>query len=340
LLQHPAEIIAFPYICAMKKSISLALKGMAMGMAEVIPGVSGGTIAFITGIYEKLLNTIKAFSPSLLTTFKKDGVKGVWESINGTFLATLVAGMGIGVVVGVLVISHLLETYPPLIWSFFFGLIIASAIYVGRQINQWRIGEVLMFLIGTAVAYTITVVAPANGSESFLFVFISGAIAISAFILPGISGSFILLLMGMYTYIISDTLKPALRTLDPDKLLIMGVFALGCLTGLMTLSRVLSWTFKHYRDVTLALLTGFMLGSLNKIWPWRNAVDWLRDNAGKIIMDDDGITPKKILVEENVLPAGYEGEPYVIGVVVLMIVGFLSVFLLERLNGSKDEHEA
>ena len=178
--------------------------------------------------------------------------------------------------------------------------------------------------------------APANGSESLPFVFISGAIAISAFILPGISGSFILLLMGMYTYIISDTLKPALKTLDPDKLLIMGVFALGCLTGLMTLSRVLSWTFKHYRDVTLALLTGFMLGSLNKIWPWRNAIDWLRDGAGKIILDKDGISPKKILIEENVLPAGYEGEPYVIGVVVLMLVGFLSVFLLEKLSGTKD----
>ena len=320
----------------MKKSISLALKGMAMGMAEVIPGVSGGTIAFITGIYEQLLNTIKAFSPSLLSTFKKDGIKGTWAAINGTFLATLVIRMAVGVVVGVLVISHLLETYPPLVWAFFFGLIIASAIYVGRQISKWGLGEIIIFLIGTAIAYTITVVAPANGSESLPFVFISGAIAISAFILPGISGSFILLLMGMYTYIISDTLKPALKTLDPDKLLIMGVFALGCLTGLMTLSRVLSWTFKHYRDVTLALLTGFMLGSLNKIWPWRNAIDWLRDGAGKIILDKDGISPKKILIEENVLPAGYEGEPYVIGVVVLMLVGFLSVFLLEKLSGTKD----
>lgn len=324
----------------MKNSIALALKGMAMGMAEVIPGVSGGTIAFITGIYEKLLNTIKAFSPSLIATFKKDGVKGLWSAVNGTFLVTLVAGMAVGVVVGVLVISHLLETYPPLIWAFFFGLIIASAIYVGRQISKWGIGEIIMFLIGTAIAYTITVVAPANGSESLPFVFISGAIAISAFILPGISGSFILLLMGMYTYIISDTLKPALKTLDPDKLLIMGVFALGCLTGLMTLSRVLSWTFKHYRDVTLALLTGFMLGSLNKIWPWRNAIDWLRDSAGVIILDKDGISPKKILVEENVFPAGYEGEPYVIGVVVLMIVGFLSVFLLERLSGDNNDHSA
>ncbi len=319
----------------MKNSISLALKGMAMGMAEVIPGVSGGTIAFIPGIYEKLLHSIKAFGPSLLVTLKEEGVKGAWTKINGNFLMTLLGGMAIGIVIGVFLISYLLETYPPLVWAFFFGLIIASAIYVGRQIEKWGPGEVLLLLVGSAVAYGITVIAPSSGSESLIFVFFSGAIAISALILPGISGSFILLLMGMYSYIISDTLKPALRTLAPDKLLIMVVFALGCLTGLMSVSRLLSWTFKHYRSFTLATLTGFMLGSLNKIWPWRNALEWLRDASGKIIMKDDGITPKKILVEENVWPAGYEGEPFVIGVVVLLVLGFLSVFVLEKVSAKE-----
>lgn len=320
----------------MKDTVSTMIKGMAMGTAEVIPGVSGGTIAFITGIYEKLLNTIKAFGPGLLPVFKASGVKGVWSEINGPFLVRLLGGMVLGVVFGVFAISYLLENYPPAVWAFFFGLIIASAIYIGRQITRWGPGEIVLMILGTVVAFGITMIAPAEGSESLIFVFFSGAIAISALILPGISGSFILLIMGMYSYIITETLKPALSTLAPDKLLIMIVFALGCLTGLMTVSRLLSWTFKFYRNLTLATLTGFMLGSLNKIWPWRNPVEWLRDSSGAIILKDDGITPKKILVAENVLPANYDGgDALILAVVVLMILGFLSVFLLEKM-GSKE----
>ncbi|MEO1515129.1 MAG: DUF368 domain-containing protein [Bacteroidota bacterium] len=312
-------------------SIGTALKGMAMGVAEVIPGVSGGTIAFITGIYERLINVIRSIGPNLVKAWRKDGWKGAWQAIDGIFLLPLLVGMASGIVLGVFVVSWLLETYPPVVWGFFFGLIIASAIYVGRQIERWKAGEIVMLILGTVLAYGITIISPANGSESLLVVFLAGAIAISALILPGISGSFILLLMGMYTFIVSDTLKPALRTLDPSKLLIMGVFALGCLTGLATVSRLLSWLFKHHRSLTLATLTGFMLGSLNKIWPWRNPVDWLRDEAGKIILADDGISPKKILTEDNVLPSGFEGEPFVLAVVVMMVVGFASVFLMERL---------
>ncbi len=285
----------------MTKLIRNAVKGMAMGIAEVIPGVSGGTIAFITGIYEQLLNSIKAFGPGLFTTFRESGIKGVAQAINAPFLMSLAVGMVFGIVIGVFGVSYLLENYPTLVWAFFFGLIIASAIYVGKQIDRWGIGEIVLLLIGTFVAFGITVLAPANGSTALPFVYLSGLIAISALILPGISGSFILLLMGMYSFIITDTLRPALRTLAPDKLLIMFVFALGCLTGLMTLSRVLSWTFKKYRNLTLAILTGFMLGSLNKIWPWRVPTEWLRDQAGAILLKEDG-TPKKILMEQNVFP--------------------------------------
>ena len=322
----------------MENRLGIAFKGMAMGMAEVIPGVSGGTIAFITGIYEKLLNSIKAFGPSLISTFRKDGFAGAWNTINGNFLVFLLGGMVLGIVVGVFGISFLLETYPPAVWAFFFGLIIASAIYVGKQIEKWRWQEVIALIIGTAVAYAITVISPAEGSSSYFFVFISGMIAISALILPGISGSFILLLMGMYSFIITDTLKPALKTLDPDKLVIMFVFALGCLTGLMTVSRLLSWTFKHFRSVTLAILTGFMLGSLNKIWPWRNATKWMTEEGGIIDSLAGGIIPKKILMEQNVLPSGYTaGEPLVLAVVICAILGFAAVFLLERF-GSESKH--
>ncbi|MEL6926763.1 MAG: DUF368 domain-containing protein, partial [Bacteroidota bacterium] len=208
-------------------------------------------------------------------------------------------------------------------------------IYVGRQISQWGILQIVMLLVGAVVAYAITTVSPANGSEALWFVFLSGVIAISALILPGISGSFILLLMGMYSFIVQDTLKGLLSDFSTDKLIVMVVFALGCLTGLMSLSRLLSWTFKNYRDTTLAILTGFMIGSLNKIWPWRNAIEWLRDAGGQIVMDDDGVTPKKILMEDNVLPGQYEGEPFVIAVVVLAVVGFISVFLLDRMGEKK-----
>ena len=321
-------------------NLGLIFRGMAMGIAEVIPGVSGGTIAFITGIYEKLINTIKAFSPALLGTFKNEGFAGLWKAINGNFLAALMIGMVGGIVIGVFAVSYLLEEYPPMIWAFFFGLIISSAIYIGRQITNWNVTAILALIIGTVVAYFITTITPANGSESLIVVFFAGAIAISALILPGISGSFILLLMGMYSFIVTDTLKGALKTFAFDKIVTMAVFALGCLTGLMTISRLLSWTFKKYKNTTLAVLTGFMIGSLNKIWPWRQATDWLRDSGGKIIMDDDGVTPKKILTELNVSPMNYEAatgdEAYMIGAIVLMIVGFLSVFVFEKFGDSEE----
>ncbi len=315
----------------MNNKIQLALKGMAMGIAEVIPGVSGGTIAFITGIYEQLLNSINAFGPSLITDFREGGVKKVWKSIDGNFLVSLLFGMAVGMIIGVFGVSHLLENYPPLIWAFFFGLIIASTIYIGKQIEKWNWKNIISLVLGAIVAYGITVLTPAEGSTSLIFVFFCGAIAISALILPGISGSFILLMLGMYSYIVTETVKPALSTFATDKLIVMGVFALGCLTGLMTISRALSWTFNNYRSITLSVLTGFMLGSLNKIWPWRNAVEWLRDASGNIIMKDG--LPKKILIEENVFPSAYDGgDPYVLGVIVLVVIGFLSVFAIERLG--------
>ncbi|MFK7983382.1 MAG: DUF368 domain-containing protein [Saprospiraceae bacterium] len=307
--------------------ITLALKGMAMGIAEVIPGVSGGTIAFITGIYEKLLNTIKAFHPSLIGTFKEEGIGGLWSAINGTFLVTLLGGMATGVIVGVFGVTHLLETYPEMLWAFFFGLIISSAIFIGKQVQGWGITEIIALIVGTAMAYYITVASPAQGNEALWFVFLSGAIAISALILPGISGSFILLLMGMYSFVL-PSVKTALTTFETESLLIVGTFAAGCLVGLMTFSRVLSWTFKNYKNPTLALLTGFMLGSLNKLWPWRNVLSTRINSKGKEVP----------FIEESVLPNNYDGEPFLIAVVICMIIGFLSVFLIEKLGSKTTEN--
>ena len=302
-------------------SFNLILKGMAMGIAEVIPGVSGGTIAFITGIYEKLLNTIKAFHPSLLGTFRQNGISGVLKDINGNFLAALMIGMAAGVIIGVFGVSHLLETYPEMLWAFFFGLIISSAIFIGKQVKGWGIVEIMAMILGTAIAYYITIASPAQGNDALWFIFLSGAIAISALILPGISGSFILLLIGMYSFII-PTVKTALTTFDKESLIIVGTFGLGCIVGLMTFSRILSWTFKNYKNPTLALLTGFMLGSLNKLWPWRNVLSTRINSKGEEVP----------FLEASVLPNNYDGEPFLIGVIVCMVVGFLSVFLVERLG--------
>jgi len=314
--------------------LSNILKGAAMGVAEVIPGVSGGTIAFITGIYERLLDAIKSFSPSLIGTFRKDGVKGLWTAIDGAFLLTLVAGMAVGIVVGVVGVSYLLEEYPPVIWAFFFGLIIASAIYIGRQIGRWGISEIALLIIGAGVAYLITTVAPVEWSRSLPVVFIAGVVAISALILPGISGSFMLLLMGMYYFIVTKTLKEGvLENFDPQAILTMAVFALGCLAGLLTVARVLSWTFKNYRNPTLAVLTGFMIGSLNKIWPWRTPIEAMNE-TGEIITNSTAILADpemKILREVKQLPWEYAaGDALLFPAIAMLVLGFISVFAMER----------
>ncbi len=318
----------------MNERISLILKGMAMGMAEVIPGVSGGTIAFITGIYEKLIDTIKAFlGTTVWRTLSRDGLSEAWKAGNLGFLLPLLLGMGAGLVSGVFLISDLLERYPPIVWAFFFGLIIASAIFVGRQIDRWSLQQVAAVLLAAIVAYLITTVSPAEGPQTAWFVFLSGAIAISALILPGVSGSFILLLLGMYQFVIGSV-KEFLQTFSFDKLIVIVFFGLGCLVGLGTFSRILSWMFKNYRDLTLATLTGFMIGSLNKIWPWRKPILAMTE-SGEIVRPGPGVEMDKIIQEVNQLPAQYAvevGEPFLLGALIMMFVGFSIVFVLERVG--------
>ncbi len=298
-----------------------------MGIAEVIPGVSGGTIAFITGIYERLINAIKSIlGLEAINALRKDGIAAAWKTIDGGFLVFLVGGMAAGIVTGALGISYLLENYPEMVWAFFFGLIVASALYIGRQVRPWNIGNVVILVVGIVIAYWITVASPASGNESPIFIFFAGAIAISALILPGISGSFILLLLGMYQFILHDTLKEGvLEQQSSGAFLTLGIFALGCLLGLATFSRVLSWTFKHYKNPTLALLTGFMIGSLNKVWPWRNVLQYRTNSDGE----------QEPFIEQSVLPASYEGEAQILAVVIAMIIGFSVVFLLDRMDRKK-----
>lgn len=302
--------------------LQLILKGMAMGIAEVIPGVSGGTIAFITGIYEQLLNAIKSFlGPESLKALRRGGIKEVWKVIDGPFLFFLLLGMAVGIIAGVFGVSLLLESYPVLVWAFFFGLIIASAIYIGRQVDQWGITQLVGLILAVILAYWITIATPAQGTSALWMVFLAGSIAISALILPGISGSFILLLMGMYTVVLPE-IKNALSTFDTQSLLLVAVFALGCLFGLATFARALSWTFKHYKNTTLAILTGFMIGSLNKIWPWRNVLSTRIDSSGEEVP----------FLEQSVLPGQFEGEPFLILAIFMIVIGFVVVFLFEKMD--------
>lgn len=300
-----------------------------MGIAEVIPGVSGGTIAFITGIYEQLIDTIKAIGPDAWNAFRNDGIKGLWTALNGTFISSLAVGMVMGIGVGVFLITYLLETYPLLVWSYFFGLIIVSALFVGRQINEWDGKRILAITIGACVAYYITVAVPSPGNPALYYVFFSGAIAVSALLLPGISGSFILLLMGMYSYVI-PTVKEALKTFAADQLIVLATFGTGMLVGMVVFSRVLSWTFKNYHDATLAVLTGFLIGSLNKIWPWQHVIQTMERDSGKI----------SVVQSKSVLPSTFEGltnnpiygnDPQIWGCIALMALGFLSVLGAELL---------
>jgi putative membrane protein len=315
------------------KHLFILLKGMAMGIAETIPGVSGGTIAFITGIYDKLINSIKAFNFSLLKTFKNGGIKAVWQEINGTFLISLLGGMVIGIGIGVLGVEALLVKFPPAVWAFFFGLIIASIIYIGKQITKWNIPVIAAFVIGAVVAYGLTMLPIADPSDNLLFVFICGAVAVSALILPGISGSFILLIMGMYSFILHDTLKEGLVTNHDSKaFIIMLVFGIGMIVGLATISRFLSWALKKYNNITLAILSGFMLGALNKLWPWR-IPKVVMDSNDNIVEFTKGIEVDKIIKETSVSPNQYlealEEPTFLALAIVCFIVGFALVLGLD-----------
>ena len=318
----------------MKNYFTNGLKGLAMGIAEVIPGVSGGTIAFITGIYERLLLAIKSFNFEAFRVIKNSGFKGLWKHIDGAFLFSLFVGMGVGIVFGVNVITLILEAYPEMLWAFFFGLIVASAIYIFKQITNWTWVEILLLILGSFIAYVVTVITPVSGSLSYPYVFFAGMIAICALILPGVSGSFMLVLLGLYTTII-PLLKEFLSSFDFALLPVLIVFGLGCIVGLFSFARIVSYSYKNFRNQTLALLTGFMIGSLNKIWPWRNPLLALDESGNQLSIDLNNLPNfehVKIIKEVNVLPASYFDTPHVLGVVISLLIGFGIVFLLERLG--------
>ena len=291
----------------------LALKGMGMGAADVVPGVSGGTIAFITGIYDELVDSIRSIGFPALKLLFTGRIAAFWKAVNANFLLAVLCGVAVSVFSLAKLITSLLDSQPVLVWSFFFGLVLASTWFVSRNIKEWNWKTLTAFAAGALVAYYITVATPAETSEQLWFVFLCGAIAVCAMILPGISGSFILLLMGKYAYIMS-----AVKELN---VLILGVFAAGALVGITGFSHVLSYALKHFRSFTLALLTGFMLGSLNKVWPWKVADSFYTDSHGV----------QKVLTEHNVAP----GEQ-LLPAILLALAGFALVYGLEKLSARSE----
>lgn len=288
----------------------LMLKGMGMGAADVVPGVSGGTIAFIVGIYDELINSIKSINLESLKLFFSGKWATFWTKINGNFLFFLLAGIGISVFSLAKLITWLLVNQPILVWSFFFGLVLASTWFVSKDIKEWKSWKTwVAFVIGAVVAFYITVATPAETPSNLLFIFLCGVIAICAMILPGISGSFILVLLGKYFFIMD-----AVKTLD---VVVIAVFGAGTCIGITSFSRILSYALAHFRNITLAVLTGFMLGSLNKVWPWKEVVETFVDSHGEV----------KPLIETNILPNAHVPEA-----VVLMVVGFFLVYFLEKLS--------
>ena len=296
--------------------IFITLKGMAMGAADVVPGVSGGTIAFISGIYEELITSINNIDLSLISILRKDGIKAVWNKVNGNFLLALFLGIFISVLSLAKFLSWLLENEPVLLWSFFFGLVVASIFMVGKEITRWTAGTVVILIIGAALAFFITELPANDNADSLPYLFLSGALAICAMILPGISGAFILVLLGSY-----KTILDAVHERDIKIILTVGV---GAVFGLLSFARLLKWMFNHYKNITLALLTGFILGSLNKIWPWKKVLETKTFGEKTIVVDD-----------MNVLPGAFEGDSKLMLAILLAILGFSLIFILERLASEK-----
>lgn len=305
---------------SLKDYFIISVKGMAMGAADVVPGVSGGTIAFISGIYEELIRTISGVNIGLLRTWKDSGFSAMWKDLNGNFIVALLSGILLSLFTVMRLANYLLENHPILIWSFFFGLVLASIFYVGKQIPKWTFNVFLFLLIGAGIAFYLTTLPPMTAAASNLYLFFAGAIAICAMILPGISGAFILVLLGAY-----KTVSEAAHDFD---LKTLGIVALGAIFGLLSFSRLLKWLFLNYSTLTLAVLTGFITGSLNKIWPWKRVLETAQYGEKSVVIR-----------EESVMPWNFDAEPHTMQAFFLMLAGFLVILILEGLAVKKPVQE-
>ena len=296
----------------------LFIKGLGMGAADVVPGVSGGTIAFITGIYEELITSIRSIDLEALRLLLKLKFGPFWKKINGNFLLAIFGGVLISVFSLARLLKWLLANHPVLIWAFFFGLILASALVVIRKIRSWNAVRLTGLVSGTIMMFFVTRFTPAQTTDAYWYIFITGAIAICAMVLPGISGAFILLILGKYQFILS-----AVSDLD---IIVLLVFGLGIITGLLSFANLLSWLFRRYHDLTISVLAGFIIGSLNKIWPWKETITSAVTSHGETIP----------VVQRNIMPYLYHditgSEPLLVPALLLMIAAFIMVIILDNVN--------
>ncbi len=300
----------------LQEIVRVAVVGMVMGAAEVVPGVSGGTVAFISGIYERLINAIKQFTPYLILRLKDEGLISTWHSVDATFLLVLFSGMGVSILIFASAVSYLLHNEPIAIWSFFFGLVLVSTLVVSRELESFAVEAGIGIGIGVVIGVVITQLVPIALEPTPLMLFVGGSIAVCAWILPGLSGSFILLLLGLYSFVID-----AIKSFD---LLNLAFLGLGMVIGLVSFSKLLSRLFARFRNETLSLLLGFMLGSLAKLWPWKNTTSYQ-------IKADGGQIP---LVQEPVLPNIYSNltgqDAEIMTAVGCALVGGALVLMLQK----------
>jgi putative membrane protein len=305
-----------------------------MGAADVVPGVSGGTIAFVAGIYEELITTIDRIDFGIFKMWKKEGFKAMFAHYNLGFLVSLFLGVFISILSLAQLIEYLLDNHPIVVWSFFFGLVIASILFIGKQIKKWTLAVILAVIIGAVIAYYITVAIPGTAPDVWYYFMLSGFIAIIAMILPGVSGSFILVLLGSYELILG-TLNDFISGISAGdwglvktSFLKVLLFIIGCVIGLKLFSKGLKWMFTHKKELTLAVLTGFMIGSLNKIWPWKEILSTRIDRHGEEVP----------LLERSILPNSFDGDALVMNAVIAAIIGFALILILERAAGEKKVH--
>jgi len=310
----------------------ITFKGIAMGAADVVPGVSGGTIAFISGIYEELIESIDKINLSVFKVWKQQGFKTAWNSINGTFLLALFSGIAVSILSLAKLIKWLLHNEPILLWSFFFGLVLASILYIAKQIKDWSIKTVIAIIATSILSYFITLAEPFASPDSPFYLLFCGFIAIIAMILPGVSGAFILLILGAYQTAIDtinnlrDGLVNGNMDLFKDALLKFVLLGIGAVVGLKVFSKALNWMFKHQKNLTLAILTGFMIGSLNKIWPWKEILKTRINSEGEEVT----------LLDKSILPTSYEGDSQIVMAIVFIVIGFITILTLEYFGRQKN----
>jgi putative membrane protein len=296
----------------------LYLKGMLMGAADLVPGVSGGTIALITGIYKELLQSINSISLTNLKLWKQEGLKSVWKKLNGPFLLAIFGGILSSILLLSRILEWLIENHPLVLWSFFFGLLIASIIYLFRAELSFSMLNVLYVCFGALISFMVTQLNGGANQTSLWYLFLSGFIGISAMILPGLSGAYILVVMGVYQTVLSNVriAQDLILNFDQTQFIntasILGVFILGILVGIKVFAKFLSWLLNRYPQRSIAVLVGLMIGAIHKVWPWQNTV---------------GNTVKETVA---VLPQAYNGEPQLVITTMWMLIGFGILFLIER----------